>query len=192
MYRQRVSFKPGPYRRKHLVSSVCALSIEQTFSEVMARKSVFTNLCNPDDDCAVPRGRRWKWKVLVFLVLATCKPKLISMFRSSTAVPAYFRSSLFWDVTQLRLVRIFLLYCCWWYNNNNNNNSNNNWQFQWPPRLLGFRFRIPPGAWVFVVSCVVAGRGPCDGPVTWSGCRTECECAIVCSRTTVTLYPYNG
>ena len=47
---------------------------------------------------------------------------------------------------------------------------------QWPSGLrrgsadalsLGLRFRIPPGAWMFVCCdcCVLSGRGLCDGPI---------------------------
>jgi hypothetical protein len=38
-------------------------------------------------------------------------------------------------------------------------------------RLLGFRFRIPPTAWMSVSCdcCVLLGRGLCDRPIT----RTE-------------------
>ena len=35
-------------------------------------------------------------------------------------------------------------------------------------RLLGWRVRIPPGAWMYVPfeCCVLSGRGLCDGPIT--------------------------
>jgi hypothetical protein len=33
---------------------------------------------------------------------------------------------------------------------------------------LVLRFRIPPGAWMFLVSVVFLGRGLCDGPITGS------------------------
>jgi len=38
------------------------------------------------------------------------------------------------------------------------------------PRLLGFWFRISPGAWISVCveSCLLSGRGICDGLITRS------------------------
>jgi len=35
-----------------------------------------------------------------------------------------------------------------------------------PDRLLGLCVRIPPGAWMFVVSIVLSGRGLCDQLIT--------------------------
>ena len=44
--------------------------------------------------------------------------------------------------------------------------------------LLGLRVRIPPRAWMSLVSCVLSGKGLCDGPITHP---TECgvpECDL--------------
>jgi hypothetical protein len=51
-------------------------------------------------------------------------------------------------------------------------------------RLLGLRFRIPPGARMSVSGefRVLSGTGLCDGPITRPKCPTECgvsECDIV-------------
>ena len=53
------------------------------------------------------------------------------------------------------------------------------WWCRWPrvlrcasssARLLGLRVRVPPGAWmsVYCDSCVLSGRGLCDGPIARS------------------------
>ena len=64
----------------------------------------------------------------------------------------------------------------------------NHCQFHWPPglrrgstasHLLGLRVRIPPGAWVSVVSvvcCQVQVCAPGRSLVHWS--PTECSCVI--------------
>jgi hypothetical protein len=76
-----------------------------------------------------------------------------------------------------------------------------NWyrRFRWPrglkcessaTRLLRLWVRIPPGAWMFVVSvacCVSSGRGLGDGPIprreeTYGVCLCVCVCVIDCDQ----------
>jgi hypothetical protein len=49
-------------------------------------------------------------------------------------------------------------------------------------RLLGLRFRIPPGAWMSVFSkCyVLSGRNLCDGPITRPEESCRLWCVLVC------------
>jgi hypothetical protein len=77
-----------------------------------------------------------------------------------------------------------------------------NWysRFRWPrclrressvTRLLGLWVRIPPGAWMFVVCCVLSGRGLCDGPIP----RLEefyCVCVCVCLSLSVISCNHNS
>ena len=46
-------------------------------------------------------------------------------------------------------------------------------------RLLGSRVRIPPGAWISLVCCVLLGRGLCDGLITRSVyCYRVCSACV--------------
>jgi hypothetical protein len=38
-----------------------------------------------------------------------------------------------------------------------------------PVRLLGLRLRIPSGAWVLFLCCVLSGRGLCNSPIPRPG-----------------------
>ena len=61
-------------------------------------------------------------------------------------------------------------------------------------RLLGLRVRILAGAWMFVSCeyCVLSGRGVCDGSIpSPEESYRLCECHIVWSGATVTLYTCN-
>ena len=58
---------------------------------------------------------------------------------------------------------------------------------QWPrglrrgsvaARMLEFRVRIPPRAWVSFVTCVFSGTGLCDGPITHPAECGVSECAV--------------
>jgi hypothetical protein len=52
-------------------------------------------------------------------------------------------------------------------------------------RLLGLRVRIPPGAWMFVLSVVyLSGRGLCDGLITRPEESYRLCCVIVCDLET--------
>jgi hypothetical protein len=65
------------------------------------------------------------------------------------------------------------------------------WRRSAATRLLGWRVRIPPGAWVSVScdSCVLPGTGHCEGPTTRREesyrvclCVCVCVCVIECDQ----------
>jgi hypothetical protein len=60
-------------------------------------------------------------------------------------------------------------------------------------RLLGLRFRIPPGAWASVSCecCVLSGRGLCDGPISYPEASTECGVPECDRETSIMMRPWH-